>query len=291
MRALKRRFEARRPYTRTQVRYLFSRLVGLPHRVQKLHWIFLATLPNSGSTAFARVIESSPSVALIENRGEGQWLLPDLCANGHRWDPEHKINYTRVRHIWSLSALNRNPSATLVFDKSPPSLVRLDQLRATFGGTAATSVISFSRDPLAICASWVKRYTPEATAKNWIGSASPDMPRGRDYYRLLGSLCGKRMQLLAHAREMATLHVSYEEFCVDPEGFSSRLLQEFPTLSHVNTSRPISVKDYSPQTLVNMNEQQRRSLSSAQSQAILEGLAPYKDAIARLGYTAYQCKN
>lgn len=271
-------------YSRADFSDWWHRKAPVPPQAERLHWIFLATLPNSGSSAFARLIETAPGVTLVNPRAEAQWLVAAMSADGRRWDPATSLDYAKVRRVWTRRALARNPQASLAFDKSPPNLVRLDELREAFGGAASTSVVAFSRHPLAICASWAKRYAPETLAREWLGCPPHQIARGDAYYRLIGELCGQRMTRLAAARNAAVLHVSYEEFCADPASVSAQLSAAFPTLGKIDVTQSISVKDYEPQKLRNMNDEQVARLSPAQRAAVLAGLEPYADSVGRLGY-------
>jgi hypothetical protein len=250
----------------------------------KLHWILMATLPNSGSTAFAKLLDSSPSVTLVTDRGEGQWLLPDLCADRLRWDPNHRINYERVHYVWKASVMARNPKATFIFDKSPPTLVRYEHLSEALSSSGKSSLISFSRNPLAICASWTKRYPPTQIAAEWEHLEKREMEGDRFYYKI-GQICGKRMEMLVKAREISRLHVSYEEICEDPTSVTHRLSEAFPGLQVEDPEATILVKDYARQPLRNMNEEQLKIFSEQQRSAVLDGLSLYEDSIKSLGYS------
>lgn len=269
---------------RDTVRYTKALLHNRGVNTDQIHWILMATLPNSGSTAFARVLETSPSVTLVNGKGEGQWFLSDMCRERERWQPDHRVNYGRVRHVWTHSVITRNPQASYVFDKSPPIIVRFERLMEALGGADKTSLISFSRDPVAICASWIKRYSPSQVAEEWEPLAREER-EGAGFYRKIGEICGKRLDMLARARDVSRLHITYEELCANPAAVTGRLSEVFPNLEVGDPEVRIAVKDYAPQPLRNMNAEQRALLSPEQLSAVLDGLSAYAGSVERLGYT------
>lgn len=269
--------------------YAASRLLGLPPQAERIRWILMVTLPNSGSTAFARLLEASRKVTLLRGEkggvGEGQWLLPDMCAPVARWRADHEIDFDRMRHVWVRTALARNPKCEIVFEKSPPNLVRIERLTAELGGPEKVRRIIFSREPLAICASWAKRHPPRKLAVEWLGCPPDEAPQGLAYFETLGAICGERFVLLADCAARAeSHHVSYEALTRDPTAELTRLQKAFPDLDDVDAGAQVLVKDYAPQALKNMNETQIAPLSEAEVDAIRAGLAPHRAAISALGY-------
>ena len=73
-------------------------LPALPESAQP-HVLFLVTPPFSGSTAIAELLRSSPFVTFLEERAEGQWLVPGL-AEDHRWDADMAVDYASVQVTW-----------------------------------------------------------------------------------------------------------------------------------------------------------------------------------------------
>ncbi|MEO0761772.1 MAG: sulfotransferase, partial [Pseudomonadota bacterium] len=195
-------------------------------------------------------------------------------------DPDHGIDYHRMVHIWMRRVLTGPRGARVVVDKSPPNLMRLDALTQALSAHGRVSVITFSRDPVAICASWSKRYTPERL----LGVPATEVPDDREYHRRLGETCGQRMGFLRKASERAMMHVSYEALTSDPRAVFAKLVVAFPDLSDVDPGVKVKVKDYPAQPLRNMNAEQRGMLSHERQDAILQGLEPHREAIEALGY-------
>lgn len=260
-------------------------LFGLPTGARRLNWVFLATLPNGGSTALAKLVETSPDVRLLTGNGEGQWLLPDLVREGGRWDADNEVDYRRVRAVWLRQALRLGKPPFTIFEKSPPNLVRMGRLISLFDDHAHVDLVVMSRDPVAVCASWAKRYPPEYLARNWM--TPDDVPRLRDeavFYRTLGDLCGARMGYLAGLRDRAALCLRYEDMTADPESSIRALLQAVPSLGAIDAQHSVAVKDYGAQPLRNMNAEQRARLTGRQLGWVLEGLAPHEANLRRFSY-------
>jgi hypothetical protein len=261
------------------------RRLGLDRRdTGGLAWLFVATLPNSGSTALASLLDSAPRAGRLHPRGEGQWLVPALVAPGTRWNPDARVDLGLVRAVWLDRALALEPVAgsgrRLVVEKSPPNLCRFRALVGAFSDMPV-HVVRFTRDPYAVCASWAGRYDPAKIADVW------DEPRAADdlaFHRLLGDICGRRMAMLAALADLSDADVAYEAFTDDPAAGLARLVAAVPDLAGADPGAVVAVKDYAPQTLRNMNTEQVACLSAAEMVAVTEGLRPHASAIEALGY-------
>lgn len=98
------------------------------------HFLFIITSPYSGSTALSELLNSSHRTMILQERGEGQWLIPGLCEED-RWNPDKKVNYESVKAVW----LNRFQSVQrlvqhvdVVIEKSPPNMMRIEELSSQF---------------------------------------------------------------------------------------------------------------------------------------------------------------
>ena len=166
---------------------------------RRLSWLFVATLPNSGSTALAGFLDSAPRAVKLAPDGEGQGLVPEMSAPARRWDPATPLDFGLVRAVWIDRALRAGPGPRLVIEKSPPNLCRFRALLAAFADMPST-VIRFTRDPYAVCASWARRYPPGMLARDWHPELAGRMTGEAAYFRTLGGHCGKQIALLAAPR-------------------------------------------------------------------------------------------
>jgi len=272
----------RRLWLRNRMVHLRRRL-GLDRRdTSGLAWLFLATLPNSGSTAFANLLGSAPHAAKLHRRGEGQWLVPELSAPARRWNPDAPVDFALVRSVWLDRALSLGPGPRLVVEKSPPNICRLRPLVAAFADMPIR-VVRFTRDPYAVCASWAKRYDPARMAEVW-GETLAEPEDATGFHRRLGDICGRRMALLAGLADVSDADVAYEALADDPAAVLARLVTAVPLLAGADPAAVVKVKDYAPQPLRNMNREQIARLTPAEKAAITEGLRPHAAAIKALGY-------
>ncbi|WP_340587909.1 hypothetical protein [Erythrobacter alti] len=246
-------------------------------------WLLMATMPNSGSTAIAKLLNHSTRIVELTNAGEGQWLHPAISAPGRRWDPDAKFDPDWLKRIW-LSRVPAKPSPSVVFEKSPPNLCRM---KAIYDALAPMErrVFCLTRDPLATCASWFTRYKLANLMLGWCPEKRGTVKTEGDHLRLLGELYGKRAGYLIGARDLAGFTLSYEEICAEPERFINELRNMFPILSDLDADAEIKVKDYEPMKLKNMNDRQISKLTPDQADAIREGLDEYRADVEELGYS------
>lgn len=247
-------------------------------------WIFIACLPNGGSTAIAKMLASGTKSTTLTPSGEGHWLVPHMCANGRRWDPNLAINWSLVRKVW-LSCLIKFKAPFIVVEKSPPNLCRFDSLISTFEDMPHVSIV-MARHPLAVCASWARRYRPETIIRSWhpelqgCGIETNDLL----FHETLGQICGKRLEMLQEISKTATLCTTYEEVAVDPKAFLAQLCTQVPLLADVDPNTALKVKDYPDQKFLNLNDQDIARLTPNQRDAVVKGLASYGSAVAHFSY-------
>ncbi|KHK92864.1 sulfotransferase family protein [Novosphingobium malaysiense] len=249
-----------------------------------LEWLFVANLPNSGSTALAMLLSTAPGATTLTDNGEAQWLMPRLSKGIERWNPEREIDYAMLRSVWIDAARRRGVGANaLVVEKSPSNIVRLRALTETFSDMPVHTIV-LTRDPYAVCASWAKRYPPAKLGRDWDARFVDMEADSEDLFEALGALYGARAQTLQACREIAQIVISYEELTEDPDRTVARLTAAIPRLAGMNSGAQVRVKDYAPQELSNMNAAQTARLSPAQRGAITRGLMPYRAVIETQGY-------
>lgn len=91
--------------------------------------------------------------------------------------------------------------------------------------------------------------------------------------------------MLAEAVKAAQLVTTYETIAENPTAFLSTMAELTPLLKDADPSALLGVKDYPAQPFNNMNQADLTRLTSAQSDAITHGLAPYEAALTAFGYT------
>ncbi len=180
-------------------------------------WLLMATMPYSGSTAIAKLLDHSRHIVELTNSGEGQWLVPAISAPGARWNPNTHFDKDRMRRVW-LSRVPARPSPSIVFEKSPPNLCRMGQISDALA-PMERKIICLTRDPIATCASWFRRYALHGVIRDWAPEYRGTIKTQADHLRMLGKLYGIRAGYLVKAREIAALTMSYEELTEDPAKF------------------------------------------------------------------------
>lgn len=252
--------------------------------IDGLEWLFVASLPNSGSTALAMLLRTAPGATTLTDNGEAQWLMPELCRGIGRWDPRRRIDYAKLRSVWIDAACRRGiGSNALVVEKSPPNIMRLRAIVKAFADMPE-HVILLTRDPYAVCASWAKRYAPSKLGREWDARFLRMEAGGEELFEALGALYGERATVLESCRDIAEAVISYEDLTDDTDHAVATLAAAIPRLAAMDAKAQVRVKDYAPQRLANMNAVQTARLSPVQRCAITRGLAPYRNVIEAQGY-------
>jgi len=231
----------------------------------------------SGSTAIAEVLNSSAHTTLLQQRGEGQWLVPGLCADD-RWSSEMFVDYASVKAVWlSTFALLQDaaPQLEVVIEKSPPNMVRIEQLAAQF---RSVSFLANNRDPYANCASILYR------------NYAADKPGAAERIHVLTRLAHEWVLRSEKIRELVLkLNIpllTYEKFCEYPASILQALTLPQGVAASIDTSATVKVKvkDYPVQGIANQNERQLALLSSSELATIGKGLQAHSELLEFFGY-------
>ncbi len=238
------------------------------------HFFFILTPPYSGSTALAKILNTAQGAALLHDNAEGQWLVPGMRDDA-RWDPAKVIHWDSVRATWlhRIQTLRANVQVDFVIEKSPPHMVRLEQLLRVFPNH---SLMAFNRDPFANCASILYRHH------------EPQNKTKPERIRILEDLAREWLFRSGWVRkwiqEKNVVYFSYEQFCADPEGCVSLLTPQIPALQTVQVNKAIKIKDYQRQKLENHNARQFGNLNPREIYAISEQLKADSALVSFFGY-------
>lgn len=239
------------------------------------HFLFVITLPYSGSTALSELLNSSHKTMILQKRGEGQWLIPGLSEKD-RWDKDKKINYRSVKAVWlnkyqEVNRLVRN--VEVVIEKSPPNMMRLKELSAQF---KRCSYLAINRNPHASCASYLYR------------NFSADELGRKKRHRILAEAAekwvvrSKRMRKLI--RQLDIPLTSYETFCLHPESLLEKLSLPEGVVDSIDPSARVKVKDYQLQPISDQNQRQICKLKSAEIALISNVLGEHEKLLSFFGY-------
>jgi hypothetical protein len=289
------------------------------------HFLFVITPPYSGSTALAQVLNTARGAAILHRTGEGQWLVPGMCAED-RWNPSKPMDWDSIRATWlcrvaelrgvaeppavvephvpeprrvdelrrvpeprqvaesGAVAPERPPAAVegaavegaaveVVIEKSPPNLVRVDQLIKAFPNH---SLMAFNRDPFAHCSSVLYRHADPAH--------KTDAERVDAVRMVAHGWLDRSTWLRRWIEELHVVHFTYEEFCAEPATCVETLAELVPVLTTADTSSGIRVKDYEQQELENHNARQIGLLRAPELDAISTVLRTQPALVEYFGY-------
>lgn len=238
-------------------------------------FLFVLTPPFSGSTALAKVLSSAKGAALLQEKGEGQWLVPGLLQSD-RWNPRKFVDWESVQAVWmaQVEAMERaRGRVDVVIEKSPPNIVRPKQLVNSFPNSA---LLAFNRNPYANCASilYRKHHAEKMSASARIGTI-----------RMLAECWRQRSEWLRQAIEsLDPLYFTYEAFCSDPKGMVQQVAERVPQLGDIDVNRSFRIKDYPDQKIENQNPRQVAKLSLQEKEAIHDELQNHIELLAFFGY-------
>ena len=239
------------------------------------HFLFIVTLPFSGSTALAKLLNTSPRTMILQDRAEGQWLVPGLCESD-RWEGNKEVDYGSVKAVWlhtyqSTKRLTQN--IDFVIEKSPPNMMRLEKLLAQFD---QYSCIANNRNPYACCSSMLYR---NHDAKNMTPHQRQVVLEQLAHDWLLRS---KNLRALIDKLKMPKL--SYEDFCQDPSALLNTLSLPDDLKETVDPKANVKVKDYESQPISSQNERQISQLTSQEIDHISKILETESELLHFFGY-------
>jgi len=239
------------------------------------HFLFIITPPHAGSTALTKLLNSSHRTMILQERGEGQWLVPGLCEKG-RWKPDKEVNYASVKAVW-LSTFQRIQRLTqhvdVVIEKSPPNMMRIEKLSSQFQDY---SFLANNRDPYANCAS-ILYHQPDAES---LGSEK----RIGILINLAERWLMRSQRLRNLVEELSIPLITYEEFCQNPSSILSKLQLPDGVSDTINPKVKVKVKDNKVQEISNHNQRQISKLTDKEIEHISNVLKRNEELLVFFGY-------
>lgn len=238
-------------------------------------FIFIVTPPYSGSTALCKVLNTSHRSMLLAPNGEGQNLVPGLC-NTDRWQPGLDVDYESVRAVWLSkfqSIKNLTLTTDVVIEKSPPNMVRMEQLSSQF---ESSCFLANNRDPYANCASILyRRHSAD----------SLDIETRISILQQLAKGWQRRSELIKRLVQKKNIPlVTYETFCDEPSSVVEALNIDEDFKASINPAAEVQVKDYDQQPIINQNERHTRLINSREIEAMSSVLAEKQHLMEFFGY-------
>ena len=243
------------------------------------HFLFIVTPPYSGSTALAALLNTSHRTMMLQERGEGQWLVPGLCEKD-RWSQDKEIDYQSVKAVWlnKYQQMKRtNQNIDVVIEKSPPNLIRIEMLSRQF---REFSFLANNRDPYANCASILYRNY-DADNMSVAERTAALSTLARDW--IMRSLILKHL-----ISDLQMPLLTYEDFCRNPALVLNMLRIPARALETINPRAYVKVKDYKSQPISNQNARQISKLTLEELEYISYELKPHRELLSFFGY---QCRN
>ena len=238
------------------------------------HVLFVITPPYSGSTALAELLQTSQYITSLQERAEGQWLIPELSARD-RWVASKEVNFESVRRVWlaKFDELKKDePQLSVLVEKSPPNMVRLEPLLGLF---KSVSLLANNRNPYANIASLAKRVVRRERSA----------PNRSDLIEGLATEWVKRSALI---RDLVSNHsinlVTYEQFCQNPKILIEKLDLDSRVIASIEFDKQLSIKGNKPTELVNFNAVQIDSLSDQDIKIISNKLLGNEELLEFFGY-------
>ena len=221
--------------------------------------LFILCPPASGSTLLWRILQTSPHVSAFNN--EGKSLVKSILATKDRWNPSKTIKWETVKKRWEEEW---DHCKTVLLEKSPPHLVRAQQLEQHF---TSSHFLIMVRNPYAFCEGIRRRRSKNTTyyniAKFWVICSRYQI---RNIGQLKNSMC-----------------LTYEELTNNPTQVSRKIIGFLPELEELKLEGNFSVFEKSMK-ISNLNEEQIRRLSDGDIYEINMVLREYRDFMSFFGY-------
>jgi hypothetical protein len=234
------------------------------NRLEDHKFLFLLCPPYSGSTLIKEIVESSTEVSSFPFEGQSLPGARPLMLLKDRFDPGLDLQWGAIRRVF---LRNWDLGRSILFEKSPPNLVRADRIAETFN--PAYFIISI-RNPYAMIEGYLRRRTeinPEQASELWVHCAR---------------FQAKNRKSLKHQ-----VFFSFEELTEQPDAVLGRLRQFLPELSGLGVDRVFMAKNSSGRPLHgvrNLNAEKIARLAPEVIQRINTVLGPNLDIVREFGY-------
>lgn len=241
--------------------------------------LFLLSPPLSGSTVIGQILATSPRITVFKGKGEGQFLpeARPLLLVDERWQPDYQPDWSQLKAIFYSYWL---PSRRIRFEKSPPNVIRADQLEQTFQSSYFLITI---RNPYALVEGLIRRQWPFGQFGPQSSAAPPaTAQQAAEFWVHVASAQRYNLQTLRH-----TLLFTYEEIMDRPEQVTDRIVAWLPELEELRPDARVSSHNVTGQPvtqLQNLNALKIQNLSQSQTAEINRVLSRHQDLLDYFGY-------
>ena len=219
-------------------------------------YLFIISLPRSGSTALWQLLKTSPNVSALAKEGHlvANQLLKsnNIMDKNDRWNPTKKIPWAMVKKKWEDEW---NIGKPVLLEKSPPHLIRVQEIEKRFPNCFFVILV---RNPYAFCEGERRRFddTYYNIARFWV------------------ACCKYQLDNIKNIKN--NIYFTYEELTDHPHEVCDKIINFVPEIKELDITKTLIVKEKSIQ-LTNLNEQQISRLSSADIWEINQVLQNYPD--------------
>lgn len=234
-------------------------------------FVFLLASPLSGTSMIKELFETSEAVStfLYQGKfktGEGQFLdgVKEIMGIDNRWDADIEFNWKLIKEIfldyWNLDK-------PILFEKSPPNLLRAKQIESVF--RPAYFIISI-RNPYAQIEGLYRRKwisSPTAAAEFWVKCAKYQI----DNINMLKN----------------KIFFCYEELTDNTDEVLKKIRAFIPEIEYLNKEKVFKSHNITGQPLrgiVNLNSQKIKLLTAKVIEEINNVLKLHTDLLDFFGY-------
>lgn len=219
--------------------------------------LFILSPPFCGSTLLWKLLGTSSNVSALPDEGQ---FLPEVrpFMRGDPMNPDKSIPWSAVetlwREYWDLSK-------PILLEKSPPNVVRADQIEAHFENAA---FVAMMRDPYAFCEGHHRRLGKgvKFAADQWCQFA--------------------QMQRRNIQERSRILFFTYEELTENTGGVAQQIIEFLPELGSIDINRTFKLKSIEgrrARPISNLNESKIKQLSRREIQSISTVLRSHEELL------------
>ncbi len=224
--------------------------------------LFILSPPFCGSTLLWKLISTSRTVSALPDEGQ---FLPEVrpLMRGEPANPDKHIPWSAVEKVWRQYW---DLSKPVLLEKSPPNVMRADQIEAHFENAA---FIGMMRDPYAFCEGHHRRLGKgvKFAADRWCQFAH-----------------AQRRNIQERAR---ILYFTYEELTENTSGVAQHIIEFLPELESIDIDRTFklkSIKGTRARPISNLNESKIKHLSRREIHSISTILGSHEEVVNGFGY-------
>ena len=225
-------------------------------------YLFLLCPPYSGSTLLWKLVSTSANVSSLPLEGQ---FLPELkdTMRASPWKAEATLPWDEIKRVWETYRDNSKP---LLLEKSPPNMIRTDQILQHF---EPVRFIVMVRNPYAQAEGLMRH-------NNWTAKRAANF----------ATMCLRTQ--LANARKLDdALVMTYESLVQDPARTCSNLASFAPELGDVDPQASFEIHSIDgtlKRPITDLNGKKIAALSAADIATMNEVFAQHRETIEAWGY-------